>query len=162
MDVNIIVAAGKNGAIGRRGDLIWCISSDLKRFKALTMGHTVIMGRKTWDSLPKRPLPGRRNIVVSRNPKFTAPGAEVANSPERALQLAQGEKVFIMGGAQLYDALFSLANRVYLTEIDAECSDADAFIEFPLDPYVWRTAETSTHQQTSDNVTYRYVIYERK
>lgn len=161
MDVNIIVAAGKNGAIGRRGDLIWHISSDLKRFKSLTMGHPVIMGRKTWESLPKRPLPGRRNIVVSRNPSFIAPGADVVNSPEDAMKMVKGEDIFIMGGAQLYDAFFPLVTRVYLTEIDAPCSDADAFIEFPLNPKIWHMTEVSEYQKTPDNVSYRYVTYER-
>ena len=78
MDVNMIVAAGDDGAIGRKGDLIWHISSDLRRFKALTMGHPVIMGRKTWESLPKKPLPGRLNIVVTRNAGYKADGAAVA------------------------------------------------------------------------------------
>ncbi|MBD5357842.1 MAG: dihydrofolate reductase [Bacteroides sp.] len=162
MDVNIIVAAGKNGAIGRRGDLVWHISSDLKRFKTLTMGHPVIMGRKTWESLPKRPLPGRRNIVVSRNPEFEATGAEVVSSPEEALRLTGGEEVFIMGGAQLYEAFFPLATRVYLTEIDADCSDADAFIEFPLNPEIWQQTDTSDPYRTPDNLSYRYVTYKRK
>ncbi len=162
MDVNIIVAAGKNGAIGRHGDLIWRIGSDLKRFKALTMGHPVIMGRKTWDSLPKRPLPGRRNIVVSRNPELVAEGAEVVNSPAAALRMVEDEDIFIMGGAQLYEAFFPLATRVYLTEIDADCDDADAFINFPLNPEIWHPAEVSDTQQTPNDVSYRYVTYERK
>lgn len=161
MEVNIIVAAGRNGAIGRRGDLIWHISSDLKRFKTLTMGHPIIMGRKTWESLPKHPLPGRLNIVVSHNPHYVAPGAKVVSSPEAALEVAEGEDVFIMGGAQLYDTFFPIATRVYLTEIDADCMDADAFIPFPLDKNNWHLTEASEPQLTTENVSYRYATYER-
>lgn len=166
MEVSMIVAAGRNGEIGRGGDLIWHISSDLKRFKALTMGHTVIMGRKTWESLPKRPLPGRTNIVVSRNQSFEAPEALVVSSPEEALRLAQakdgGEEVFIMGGAQLYDAFFPLATRIFLTEIDAECADANAFIPFPLDADTWILTESSEPTLTPDNVSFHYATYEKK
>lgn len=166
MEVNIIVAVGKNGEIGRRGDLIWRISSDLKRFKWLTMGHPVVMGRKTWESLPKRPLPGRRNIVVSRNPEFSAPGATVVSSPEAALQIARAEEgggeVFIMGGAQIYDAFFPLATRLYLTEIDAECSEADAFFPYPLHPDAWKPVESAGQGDASADVSYRYVTYERR
>lgn len=167
MEVNMIVAAGRNGEIGRGGDLIWHISSDLRRFKALTMGHPVIMGRKTWESLPKRPLPGRANIVVSRNSSFEAPGAIVVSSPEEALKAASnaagGEEAFIMGGAQLYDALFPLATRIYLTEIDAECNDADAHIPYPLDTdiCIWRKTECSDSAVTPDGISYRYVTYEK-
>lgn len=165
-DINVIVAAGKHGEIGRAGDLIWHISADLKRFKALTTGHPVVMGRKTWESLPKRPLPGRTNIVVSRNQSFEAPGGVVVSSPEEALRQAQsengGDSVFIMGGAQLYNAFFPLATRIYLTEIDAECSDANAFIPYPLNPDEWQLTEITEAATTPDNVTYRYATYERR
>lgn len=162
MEVNVIVAAGRGGEIGRNGDLIWHISADLKRFKALTMGHPVIMGRKTWDSLPKHPLPGRRNIVVTRNTDFEAPGAEVASSPEEAIRIAGDSDVFIMGGAQLYNAFMPLATRFHITEIDADCHDADAFIPFPLDPKEWALTEISDTQTSPDNIHYRYATYEKK
>lgn len=161
MEINMIVAVGSGGEIGRQGSLIWHISSDLRRFKALTMGHTVIMGRKTWESLPKKPLPGRRNIVISRNPDFPAPGAEVVSSPEKALRLAGDEDVYIMGGAQIYNAFFPLASRLLLTEIDAGCSDADAFLPYPPDPAEWAVTESSETQTTSDGTAYKYVTYER-
>lgn len=165
MEVNIIVAAGKNGEIGHNGNLIWHISSDLKRFKALTMSHPVIMGRKTWESLPKRPLPGRTNIVVTRNPSFEAPGAKVVSSPGEALTVAKSEdgsdKVFIMGGAQIYDAFFPLATRVYLTEIESMCNDADAHIPYPLDENIWLKTESSDAAVTPDGISYRYVTYEK-
>ena len=158
----MIVAAGKDGAIGRGGDLIWRISADLKRFKSLTMGHPVIMGRKTWESLPKRPLPGRRNIVVSRNPRFEAPGAEVAMSPEQALEMTAGEIPFVMGGAQLYEALMPAATRIFLTEVNAVCPDADARLPFPLDSDKWGVEECGEEETTPEGVKYRYATYVSK
>lgn len=115
MEVNMIVAAGKDGAIGKNGDLIWHISSDLKRFKALTMGHPVIMGRKTWESLPKKPLPGRLNIVVSRNPDFIAEGARVVTTPEDALGVSGDSSPFVMGGEQIYKAFMPYVTKIFLT-----------------------------------------------
>lgn len=162
MSVNMIVAAGSDGAIGKDGNLIWHISSDLKRFKALTMGHPVIMGRKTWESLPKRPLPGRRNIVVSRNPEFTAPGAETAASPRLALEMTRGEEPFVMGGAQIYNELLPFIDRIFLTEINAECSDADARLPFPPSPDVWVVESCEEPLATPEGVNYRYVTYVKK
>ncbi|MDE6769112.1 MAG: dihydrofolate reductase [Muribaculaceae bacterium] len=180
-EVNIIVAAGKDGAIGKAGNLIWRIPADLRRFKALTMGHPVIMGRKTWDSLPKRPLPGRRNIVVTRNAAFEAPGAEIATSPKEALELCygkhssdlkgicpkedNGKKVcaipFVMGGENIYKAFMPLATRVYLTEVDGECPEADARLPFPLNPDEWKPEEVEATEVTPEGVSYRYVTYKR-
>lgn len=160
MEVNIIVAAGKDGAIGKNGDLIWRISSDLKRFKALTMGHTVIMGRNTWDSLPKKPLPGRRNIVVSRNPDFEAEGATVVQSPEDALAAAEGDP-FIIGGEQIYKIFMPYATKIYLTAIDDVCPDADAHLFFPFE-YDWKPVEESDPELTPSGVMYRYVTYSKE
>lgn len=183
MELNIIVAAGRDGAIGRGGNLIWRIPADLKRFKALTMGHPVIMGRKTWESLPKRPLPGRRNIVVTRNVAYDAPGAELATSPEEALLLCQGERSagegireaekdvasvetgsapFVIGGEEIYKAFLPVATRIYLTEVEEDCQDADARLPFPLDPEVWITEERGDAAVTPDGVAYRYVTYGRR
>lgn len=161
MDINLIVAAGNDGAIGRKGDLIWHISSDLRRFKALTMGHPVIMGRKTWESLPKRPLPGRLNIVVTRNPDFVAEGALIAHSPEKALALCADESPFVMGGAQIYNALLPFATKIHLTRIDASCPDADAFL--PLDEIEgkWHLDDESAPETTPGGVTYIYQTYSR-
>ena len=160
MEVNIIVAAGKDGAIGKDGDLIWRISSDLKRFKALTMGHPVIMGRKTWDSLPKKPLPGRLNVVVSRNPDFKAEGATVVQSPEDALAAAGGDP-FIMGGEQIYKIFMPYATKIYLTAIDEVCQDADARLDFPFGDD-WKPVEESEAESTPEGVRYRYVTYSRE
>ena len=161
MEINMIVAAGKDGAIGKDGDLIWHISSDLKRFKSLTMGHPLIMGRKTWDSLPRRPLPGRRNIVVSRNPDYVAEGAEVVSSPEGALSIVGDEEPFVMGGEQIYKAFMPYATRIFLTEIDAGCPDADARLSFPPDPEQWKVEECGGEEMTGDGISYRYVTYRR-
>lgn len=160
MELNIIVARGRDGAIGRGGDLIWHIGADLKRFKVLTMGHPVIMGRKTWESLPKRPLPGRRNIVLSRTPGYVAEGAQVVASPGDALALA-GDGAFVMGGAHVYEAMMPLATRVYLTEIDADCPDAD--VRMPgFEPEDWETVEQSETFTTPGGLDYRYVTLARR
>ena len=159
MEVNMIVAAGRDGAIGKDGNLIWHISSDLKRFKSLTMGHPVIMGRKTWASLPKKPLPGRLNIVVSRNPDFVAEGARVASSTEEALALSGQSSPFIMGGEQIYKAFMPFVTRIYLTEIDAECQEADARLTFMPGAARWDIEEKSDEEKTPDGLTYRYVTY---
>lgn len=161
--MNIIVAAGADGAIGRKGDLIWRIPADLRRFKTLTMGHPVIMGRHTWESLPKRPLPGRRNIVLTRDAGFRAEGAEVAHSPEEAIALtAGGDTPFVIGGESIYKAFMPLAGRIMLTEIDARCDDADARFPFPPDPAEWQLEEASPVETTPDGIAYRYAAYSRR
>ncbi|NTV69999.1 MAG: dihydrofolate reductase [Azonexaceae bacterium] len=122
-EVVIIAAVAKNRVIGKDNQLIWNIPEDMAHFKALTSGHTVIMGRKTWESLPPRfrPLPGRRNIVISRQSDYPAPGGEVADSLENALKLAStADTVFIIGGEQIYAQAMALANRLEITEVDLE------------------------------------------
>lgn len=137
-----VVAVAKNGVIGRDGDLPWRIPSDLKRFKETTLGKPVLMGRKTWESLPKKPLPGRANFVISA----TLPGAEGAQvyadanealaAATREAQRAGVEEVCLIGGARLYGALLARTQRLYLTEVDLN-PDGDA--RFPaLDPGEWR------------------------
>lgn len=170
MDVNMIVAAGDDGAIGRKGDLIWHISSDLRRFKALTMGHPVIMGRKTWESLPKKPLPGRLNIVVTRNAGYKADGAAVATCPEEALRLADewespsGEAAspFVMGGAQIYNEFMPSVNRIFLTRVHAVCPDADARLPKVWEDGEWEIEEATEPERTSEGVEYDYVTYRKK
>ena len=156
-DVKIIVALGKDGAIGRNGDLIWKIPDDLKRFKALTTGHPVIMGRKTWESLPKKPLPGRRNIVLTRQKDFEAPGAEISATMEEALTMTQNESPFIIGGAQIYEEFLPLASELYLTEVEEECEEADAFLH--IDFSKWQLMEESEVFTTESGVRYRYRRY---
>ncbi len=147
MTISIVAAVARNGVIGRDNAIPWRIPEDLARFRALTMGHAVVMGRKTWDSLPDRfrPLPGRRNVVVTRNSEWDADGAERAASLEDALDLLRDEeRVFVIGGAQIYAAALSIADELELTEIDAEIEgdtvfpgwDRDAFAEVAREPHV--------------------------
>lgn len=128
MVVSMIAAVARNGAIGKDGNQPFFIKDDLQHFKQLTLGHPIIMGRKTFEALPKGALPGRRNIVLTRNAAFHAPGAEVVSTPEQALALcAEADEVFIIGGGEIYRLFMPLAQRIYLTEIDAEVPDADTF-----------------------------------
>lgn len=135
MKISIIAAIGKNRELGKDNKLLWRISEDLKRFKALTAGHTIIMGRKTWESLPIKPLPNRTNIVVTRDSSFSLPGGRLvrlARSLEEAVEIAKKEKgneeIFIVGGGQIYKEAIEkkLVDKLYLTIIDAE-KNADTF-----------------------------------
>lgn len=140
--IHIIVAIDRNGAIGRGGDLLFHIPADLRRFKQLTMGSPIIMGRKTFESFPKGPLPGRRNIVVTRNPDYSRPGIETAPSLEAAMALAaDAPDVYILGGGEIYRQALPLANRLDITQIDAAVADADTFFP-PIDPARWQIAAT--------------------
>jgi len=140
--LTLVVAVAKNGVIGRDGALPWRLSSDMKRFKAATMGKPVLMGRKTWASLPKKPLPGRQNLVLTRDADFKAEGAWVYTdlaamlAAGRAMAEAAGvEEVCIIGGAQLYNAVLPQADRVVLTEVNLS-PDGDAHLD--LDLSAWR------------------------
>jgi dihydrofolate reductase len=122
-EIVVIAAVARNRVIGKDNRLLWNIPEDMAHFKSLTSGHTVIMGRKTWESLPPRfrPLPGRRNIVISRQADYAAPGAEIANSLENALKLAStAAAVFIIGGEQIYRQAMAVADRLEITEVDLE------------------------------------------
>lgn len=128
MELALIAAVARDGAIGRGGVMPWHLPEDLAHFRRVTMGCPVVMGRKTWDSLPARfrPLPGRRNVVVTRNPAWQADGAEAADSLDAALAtLAGAATVFVIGGAQLYAQALPRADRLELTEIDVAVPDAD-------------------------------------
>jgi len=135
--ISLVVAASRNGTIGRDGALPWHISSDLKRFKATTMGKPLVMGRKTWESLPRKPLPGRRNIVMTRSIGYVAEGAEVVSTAEGALALAAGaEEVCVIGGGEIYRLFLPLANRIYLTDVQLY---VEGDTQFPiLEPSQWR------------------------
>ena len=147
--IAIIAAIDKNNALGFKNRLLFYLPDDLKRFKALTTGHTVVMGRKTFDSLPKGALPNRRNIVLSRSSKLVLPGAEVYASLEEALKhCADDEQVFIMGGASVYKQAMPLADKLYLTEIDAKAAEADVY--FPtIDRELWH--ETKRDVRRADD-----------
>ncbi len=160
-EISIIVAVARDGAIGRGGDLLWHISDDLKRFKQLTNGHAIIMGRKTYESLPKRPLPHRRNIVISRNPEYKAEGADVFTSLEEALESCRSEEeVFIIGGATIYALALPIATRLYLTEIDADCADADTWFP-PFNSNDWELSAKSPRYLTAEGIPYCFADYHR-
>ena len=136
MTLSIVVAVASAGAIGRANDLLWHLPADLKRFKELTTGHTILMGRKTFESLPRGPLPNRRNIIISRSLP-TQPGAEVYPTIQQALEAcAADEEVFIIGGGEIYRQLLPNTELIYLTRVQASFPDAEVF--FPeLDPTEW-------------------------
>ena len=138
MAISMIAAVGKNLELGKNNDLIWHFKEDMKFFKETTMGHPVIMGRKTFESLPKA-LPGRKNIVISANPEYKADGAEVVASVEEAIKLAEAEntEAFVIGGGRIYTEFLPFADNLYLTEINAECPDADTYFpEFNKSDYI--------------------------
>lgn len=138
MAISMIAAVGKNLELGKNNDLIWHFKEDMKFFKETTMGHPVIMGRKTFESLPKA-LPGRKNIVISANPKYKADGAEVVTSVEEAIKLAETEDTdaFVIGGGRIYNEFLPYADNLYLTEINAECPDADTYFpDFNKSDYI--------------------------
>ncbi len=142
--ISLVVAVSRNGVIGRDGGLPWHISSDLKRFKAITLGKPVIMGRKTWESLPKRPLPGRQNIVITRQPRYSAEGALVVATIDAALRAAENTgEIAIIGGGEIYAMIFPLADRIYLTEVDMDVV-GDTFFP-PIDPGEWQEVAREIH-----------------
>jgi dihydrofolate reductase len=158
--VSIVVAQGSNRVIGAGGALPWHLPSDMRRFRELTMGHAVVMGRKTYESIPAkfRPLPGRRNLVISSNPEC-APGEEVEVFPslEAALQACDGT-CFVIGGGQLYAEAARLADRCYVTDVDA-APDGDAF--FPeLAEEEWRCVEESEPISENDH-SFVFRVYDR-
>jgi dihydrofolate reductase len=156
--LTLIAAVAKNGIIGRDNKLPWRLPEDLKHFKALTMGHPMIMGRKTWESLPGK-LPGRPHIVVTRNSAYQADGASVVNSLHAAVAAAgETDEVFVIGGADLYAQAFDFADRLQLTEIDA---DFEGDAHFPnWDRSKWREAARETHRAEA-GFDYDFVTYER-
>ncbi len=159
--LNIIAAIGRRGELGRDGDLIWHISEDLKRFKRLTTGHTVIMGRRTWESLPKGALPNRRNIVVTTNPSFEAPGADTAPTLADAIRMASDDEIFLIGGGSIYEQAINAADRLYLTQIEGEAEDADTF--FPaVDPGRWEIEEMEEPASSHDGIPYRFITLRNK
>jgi dihydrofolate reductase len=157
----LIAAVARNGAIGRGNALLWHEPADQRHFRQATMGCPVLMGRKTWDSLPERfrPLPGRRNVVVSRNPALTCPGAEVAGSLDAALALvADAPRVFVIGGGELYAQALPRADELWLTEIDADLPGDTFFPAWDRNAFV---EVASTPGQSADGTRYRFVTCRR-
>jgi dihydrofolate reductase len=148
--VAFVVAVSRNGVIGRAGGLPWRISADLKRFKAITMGKPLIMGRKTWESLPKKPLPGRPNIVITRQKNYLAEGAIVVSDIPSALAAAgQVDEVCVIGGGEIFDMFLPQTDRIYLTDVDLEV-DGDTF--FPMiDPVQWTETAREIYPRGSND-----------
>jgi dihydrofolate reductase len=162
MTISIIAAIGRNNETGKNGDLLCRLPADLKHFKKITSGHTVIMGRKTFESLPKGLLPNRRNIVVSRNASMKIEGAEVYPSLDAAfIKLIDENEVFIIGGAQIYEQTLALADKLYLTKIHADFPEADIF--FPkIDFSAWRETGRETFLADEKNpYSFSFLEYER-
>lgn len=163
MTLSIICALTQNHAIGNKGGLLYYLPADLKHFKQLTTGHTILMGRKTFESLPKGALPNRRNVVVTRQPSYSAPGIEVFHSIEDALQACKDDdEIFAIGGESIYKATLPLAQRLCLTHIEATPAEADTF--FPsFDKVQWVEEWREHHEPDEKNkLSYDFVNYIRK
>jgi dihydrofolate reductase len=169
MDLAIYVAIAENGVIGSKGGLPWRLSSDLKRFKAGTMGKPIIMGRKTWESFPRQPLPGRLNIVVTRDKTYRAEGAETASSLQDAIALATirgrcmagADEICVIGGGEIYAQALPLADLLHVTHVLAKV-DGDTVFP-PIDPEIWYlvSAEDFPAGEKDTHAT-RYAVYERR
>ena len=161
--ISIIAALGRNRAIGKDNKLLWNIPGDLPRFKELTTGHPVIMGRRTWESIPERfrPLPGRTNIVITRDPAYDAPGAVLAQSFPEALSRARdaegAEEIFAIGGQRVYECALPFATNLYLTLVDDE-KEGDAFFPAYEEEF---TKETSREEHEEAGFRYAWVNLER-
>lgn len=156
--ITLVLARADNGVIGRDGDLPWRLPADLRHFKAVTAGHAMIMGRKTFDSLPGL-LPGRRHIVLTRDRAWRAEGAEVAHDPDDALALAGSSDVMVIGGAEIYRLFLPRADRVELTEVHL-AAQGDAAIAYP-DPALWREVARADHAAADGRPAYSFVTLVR-
>ena len=156
--ISMIVARSRNHVIGKDNQMPWKISADLQFFKKVTMGYPIIMGRKTWESIV-RPLPGRRNVVVSRNTNYSAIGAELVGSLDQALELLKEfKRVFVIGGQQLFTQAFPQADELFITEIEIQV-DGDTYFEIP-DPNDWQEAERIL--ESEGDIQFAYVTLRRK
>ncbi|HEY4343459.1 MAG TPA: dihydrofolate reductase [Parvibaculum sp.] len=166
MHLSFFIAIAENGVIGRDNAMPWRLSSDLAYLKRMTMGKPIIMGRKTWESFPKRPLPGRPNLVVTRDKEYDAPGAEIFVSVDAAVARAEAlarelgvDEAMVLGGAQIYEALLRQASRIYLTEVHAS-PEGDTRFEF--DRGAWRETSRVRHEAgEKDSAAYSFVVLER-
>jgi len=160
--ISIIVAIAEDYGIGSKNDLLWHIPEDLKRFKKLTFGQAVIMGKKTWESLPRKPLPGRKNIVITDDPLECIDCSITAYSIEDALSKCdKSEEIFIIGGGSIYRQFMPLADRLYITHIH-KSAPADTYFPF-IDPEIWEPIEKEEHKQAEkDSIPYTYIVYRRK
>lgn len=158
MAISMIAAIGKNRELGKDNDLIWHFKEDMKFFRETTTGNTVVMGRKTFESLPHA-LPNRRNVVITTNADYVADGAEVVTSVDEALEITKNDNVFIIGGGKIYGEFLKYAEKLYLTEIDSECKDADTFFpEFKKEEYI---SEKLTDFEVN-GIHFSHILYEKK
>ena len=160
MKVSIIVAIAENGVIGRAGKLPWHLSADLRRFKRLTMGHSLIMGRKTYESIG-RPLPGRTSVVVTRQSQYQPAGVRVVPCLERGLEIvSEHEQAFIVGGSQIYGPALEIADRLYVTRVHA---NVEGDVSFPaLDAAEWRMCEETPHPRDEEHAyAFTFQVYDR-
>ena len=162
MTVTLVAAVARGGVIGRDGGIPWRLPEDMARFRELTMGHPVVMGRRTWESLPDqfRPLPGRGNVVVTRNPDWSAQGADRAGSIEEALDLLESEsQVFVIGGGEIYAAALPFADELVLTEIDADIEGDTTFPSWDRGEF----EEIERHERVAEDGTpFAFVRYVRR
>ena len=160
MNLSVIVAMERNRVIGRDGSLPWHLPADLRRFRAITTGHPIVMGRRTHESIG-RALPQRRNIVISRNANCAAEGCEVYASLDQALdELGSQDEIFVIGGVAMYSEALPLATRLYVTEIDADIP-GDTYFP-PFDKSLWREVSREPHPRDADNAyDYAFVVLER-
>lgn len=158
--ISLMVAHDPNGVMGVNNDLPWHIPEDLKYFKETTMGKAMVMGRKTYESIG-RPLPGRLNIVITRNPDYQAEGVEVVQSLDKAIEIAReyAEEVMIIGGAEIFKLSMPLADRLYITEVHKEY-DGDTF--FPSYQEDWEVIKKTDQMTSKTGTTFTYLVYERK
>lgn len=157
MSISMIAAIGRNNELGKGNDLIWHFKEDMRFFKDVTTGNTVVMGRKTFESLPHS-LPNRRNIVITTDRSYIAEGAEVVDSVDAALKTASDDDVFVIGGGKIYAQFLALADKLYITEIDAVCPDAEVFFpHFNRDDY--RAKQLASYDV--DGIHFEHILYEK-
>lgn len=160
--ISIIAAIGKNNELGKKNQLLWSLPADMKHFKKITTGHTVIMGQKTYESIG-RPLPNRRNIVLTRDKDFKAEGVEISDSLEKTIASLQDsdEEVFIIGGGQIYKQSMDFADKLYITHVDMADKDADTF--FPeIIPIIWNEVSHEENKKDDKNpYNYTFSVYEK-
>lgn len=160
--ISLVVALGRNNVIGKDNGLLWHLPDDLKRFKKITSGHPVIMGRKTWESLPEkfRPLPGRTNIVITRDVTYQAPGATIAHTVPEAFHFAReaegGEEICVIGGGEIYRLTLPFATRLYLTLVDDPTPGTVTFPEYPE-----FTKEIEREEHSENGINYTWLTLER-
>ncbi|KRB82806.1 diacylglycerol kinase [Sphingomonas sp. Root710] len=158
-EVVFVLARARNGVIGRDGDLPWRLPADLKHFKALTQGAPMLMGRKTFESLPGL-LPGRRHIVLTRDTGWSAEGAEVVHDADAAIAAAEDERLSVVGGAEIYALLLPRADRIEMTEVD-DAPEGDTVVP-PFDPAVWREDAREEHAAADERPGFAFVTLRRR